>query len=76
MRLRDVLLWQLDYIPESPDTTMPWLEPPFAAPSDPPVLGNPLNRRTPSEVADLLKARFRLAPRGGKKPKEMMWVTT
>ncbi len=76
MRLRDVLLWQPDYIPESPDTVTPWLEPPFAAPSVPPLLGTPLNRHTPGEVADLLKARFCPAPGGGKKPKEMRWVTT
>jgi hypothetical protein len=54
----------------------PWLEPPFAAPSVPPLLGTPLNRRTPSEAAYLLKTRFRPAPGGGKKPKEMRWVTT
>jgi hypothetical protein len=36
MRLRDVLLWQPYYIPDSPVTGTPWLEPPFAAPSVPP----------------------------------------
>jgi hypothetical protein len=76
VRFRDVLLWQPDYIPESPATMTPWLAPPFAAPSVPPLLGTPLNRRTPCEVAYLLKARFRPAPSGGKKPKEMRWVTT
>jgi hypothetical protein len=72
MRLRDVFLWQPDYIPESPVTMTPWLEPPFAAPSIPPLWSAPLNRRTPGEVANLLKARFP----AGKKPKGMRWVTT
>ncbi len=76
MRLRDVLLWQPDYIPEIPVTMMPWLELPVAAPSVPPLLGIPLNQRTPSEVEDLLKLRFRPAPSGGKNTKEMRWVTT
>jgi hypothetical protein len=75
MRLRDVFFWQPDHIPEKP-TTMLLLEPPFAAPFVPSPLGTPLNRRTPGEVADLLKARFCPAPGGGKKPKEMRWVTT
>jgi hypothetical protein len=69
MRLRDVLLWQPDYILESPVTTMPWLEPPFAAPSVPPLLGISLNQRTPGEVADLLKDRFCPAPAGARSPK-------
>ena len=43
MRLRDVLLWQPYYVPENPATVTPWLEPPFAAPSVPPLLGTPLN---------------------------------
>ena len=55
---------------------MPRLDPPFAAPSSPPGLGTPLNQRTPGEVADFLKARFRHAHTWGKKPKEMRWVTT
>ena len=32
--------------------------------------------RTPREVANLLKPRFRPTPIGGKKPKELRWVTT
>jgi len=58
MRLRDVLLCQPDFIMENPVTTLPWLEPPFAAPSAPPGLGTPPNQRTPGEVAGFLKARF------------------
>ncbi len=38
MRLRDVLLWQTDYVPENPVTMTPWLEPPFAAPFVPTLL--------------------------------------
>ena len=72
----DVLLYQLDFIPERPLITLPWLEPPFAAPSAPHGLGTPLHHRTPREVADLLKARFRPTPVGGKKPKVFRWITT
>jgi hypothetical protein len=59
----------------NPVTMTPRLELPFPTSSVPPLLGTPLNRRTPREVADLLKARFRSAPSGGKKPKEIRWVT-
>jgi len=76
MHLRDVLLCQPDFIPKSPVTTLSWLEPPFVAPSAPPGLGTPMHQRTPRKIADLLKARFRPTPVGGKKPKEFRWVTT
>ena len=76
MCLTDVLLCQPDFIQESPVTTMPWLEPPFSAPSAPPGLGTPLHQRTPREVADLLKTRLRPTPVEGKKPKDFRWVTT
>ena len=76
MRLKDVLLNQPDLTPENPVTNVPWLEPPFAAPSAPPGLGTPPHQRTPGEVAILLKARFRPTPIGGKKPNEFRWVTT
>ena len=55
---------------------MPWLEPPFAAPSVPNVLDTPFDQRTSGEVADLFKARFCLALPASKKLKEMRWVTT
>ena len=71
MRLRDIFLCQLDFIPESPVTTLPWSEPLFAAPSAPPGMGTPPHQRTPGEVANLLKTRFRPTPVGGKKPKEV-----
>ena len=76
MRLMDALLCQPDFISESPVTTLPWLEPLFAAPSAPSGLGTPLHHRTPGEVADLQKARLRPTPAGYKKPKEFRWVTT
>ncbi len=76
MRLKDVLLCQPDFTPKNPVTILPWLEPPFSAPSVPPGLGTLPHRRTPGEVADLLKARFRPTPTGGKKPKEFWWITT
>ncbi len=69
MRLKDVLLCQPDFISDSLGTTPPWLEPPFAAPYAPPRLGAPHQQRTPGEVTDLFKARFRSLPIGGKKPK-------
>ena len=75
MRLRDVLLCQ-PYLSDSPGSTSPWLEPPFAAPSVPPGLGAPPQQRTTNEVAELLKARFRPTPIGGKKPREIRWVST
>jgi hypothetical protein len=76
MRLRDVLLCQSHFIPENPVTTLPWLAPHFSAPSAPPGSGTPPHKCTPEEVADLLKARFRPTPIGGKKPKEFRWVIT
>ncbi len=76
MRLKDVLLCQLDFISDNLGTTPPWLEPPFAARSVLSGLGAPPQQRTPGEVAELLKARFRPPPIGGKKPKEYRWVTT
>ncbi len=75
MRLRDVLLSKLDFAHESPATTSPWLEPPFAAPSGPNVLDTPRGQRTPEEIAAFLKSRFRPAPAAGERPKEMRWVT-
>ena len=76
MRLKDVLLCQPDFISENPVTTLPWLEPPFAAPSAPPGLDTPPSQHIRGEVANLLKARFRTASIGSKKHKELRWVTT
>ena len=76
MRLRDVLLYQPYFAHESPITTLPWLEPPFAAPSAPNVLNTLRDQRTSEEVADFFKSRFRPAPSAGKKPKKRRWVTT
>ncbi len=68
---RGVLLCQPEFTPETPVTTLPWLEPPFAAPSASNVLDTTRDQRTPGEVADLLKTRFRTALPVGKKPKEI-----
>lgn len=76
MNLRDVLLRQPDYHSDGTGPYSPWLEPPFAAPSVPPGLGAPRRQRSACETAELLKARFRPPPIGGKKPKEFRWVTT
>ena len=76
MRLKDILLFQPDYLSYSPGSTSPWLEPPFAAPSVPPGLGAPPQQRTAIEFAELLKDRFRPTPSGGKKSKEFRWVST
>jgi len=76
MALRDVLLRQPDFYSDSPGLYSPWLEPPFAAPSVSPGLGAPPQQRTACDIAELLKARFRPSPTGGKKPREFRWITT
>jgi hypothetical protein len=76
MSLRDVLLRQPDYLSDSPGPYSPWLDPPFAAPSVSQGLGAPPQKRTACEIAELLKARFRPPPIGGKKPRELRRVTT
>ena len=70
------LLCQPIIVLEIPVTTVPWLEPPFTAPSATHGLDTPIDQRTPGEVADLLKARSRPALVAGKKSKEVRWVTT
>ena len=76
MKLRDVLLAQPDYQNDGPGAIFPWQEPPYAAPSAPPGLGAPPQQPTALGVAELLKARFRPPPTGGKKHKEFRWITT
>ena len=76
MRLRDVLLAQPGYTHESPATTLPWMEPPFAAPCGPSVLDTPQDQRTPKEIEASLKARYLPVPVAGKRPREKRWVTT
>ncbi len=66
MHLRDVLLCQPDFISDNLGTTLPCLEPPFADTFVPSGLGAPPQHRTPGEVADLLKARFRPPSHRGK----------
>jgi hypothetical protein len=77
MRLRDVLLFQLDFLQEAtPLLVQPWHEPPFLAPSASDIMDTPRDQRTPGEVATYLKGRFRSRPQQGKRPKELRWVTT
>ncbi len=76
MRLRDVLLCQPDYLSDSQGLFSPWLEPPYAAPSIPPVTCTSPQQRTACDVAEHLKARFRPPPAWGKKPREFRWLTT
>ena len=76
MKLRDILLCQPDYLYEGPWAISPWLEPPYAAPSAQPGLGAPPQQPTAVGIAELLKARFRPPPIGGKKPKEFRWITS
>jgi len=71
MRLNDALLAQLDFVKESPMTTLPWYKPPFLAPLATGVLEPPRDLRTADEVADFLKSRFCPVPSPGKKPKEL-----
>jgi hypothetical protein len=47
---------------------------PVRGPSDQHSLDAPRDQRTPGEVADLLKTRFRPSLPSDKKPKEMSWV--
>jgi hypothetical protein len=49
---------------------------PIYGPLCPTSVGYPTQTTHACEVAYLLKARFRPVPYGGKKAKEMMWVTT
>ena len=63
MRLRDVLLFQPDFLQEA--TTPfehPWHELPFLALSAPDTLDTPRDQRTSGEVGTYLKVRFRPKP--------------
>ncbi len=59
VRLRDVLLSQLDFLQEATPLVHPWHEPPLHAPFAPDTLDTPRDQRTPGEVATYLKDRFR-----------------
>jgi hypothetical protein len=74
MCLRDIILSPFDYARESPTTYLPWLEPPFLAPSSQDNLHTPRDLRTAREVADFLKTRFRPSTYSSKNSKEMRWV--
>ena len=76
MSLREVMLFQPDFLQEATPLVHPWHEPPFSAPSAPDTLDTPRDQRTPGEVATYLKGRFRPMPQKGKRAKELRWVTT
>ena len=76
MRLRDVMLFQPDFLHECTPLIHPWHEPPFQAPSTSDTLDTPRDQRTPGEVATYLKGHFCPQPRQGNKAKELRWVTT
>ena len=59
MRLRDVLLFQPDFLQEATPLVQPWHEPTFFAHYAPDVMDTPRDQRTPGEVATYLKGRFR-----------------
>jgi len=74
MRLRDVLLYQPDFVHETMPLTLPWFEPPYLAPTAPDVLETPRDQRTPEEVLSFLKSRYRFKPSHGKNARELRWV--
>ena len=76
MRLRDVLLFQPDFLQEATLLVHPWHEPPLPAPFATDTLDTPRDQRTPGEVATYLKGRFRPKAQQGKMAKELRWVTT
>ena len=56
MRLRDVLLFQPDFLQEATPLGQPWHQPPFLAPSATDVMDTQRDLRSPGEVATYLKA--------------------
>ena len=57
LRLKVILLSQPKVVHETQSQTLPWLAPPFLTPTTPDVIETP--RRSPDEIANYLKARFR-----------------
>ena len=76
VRLRDVLLFQPNFLQEATPLVQPWHEPPFLAPSAPDAMDTPRDHRIPGEVATYLKGRFRPKPKQGKRAKEFRWLAT
>jgi hypothetical protein len=67
MRLRNVLLYQPDFIHEAMPLTLPRFEPLYLAPNAFDVLETPRDQRTPEEVSSFLESRYRHKPFQGKK---------
>jgi hypothetical protein len=63
------MLCQPDFTSDNPVTMLPWFDPPFAVPSVLTGLGTPPHQRTPGEVTDLQKSRFRSTPIGVRSPR-------
>jgi hypothetical protein len=76
MRLRDVMVFQPDFLHESMRLISPWHDPPFQAPSASDAMDTHRDQRTPGEVATYLKSRFYSKPHQGKQVKELRCVTT
>ncbi len=76
MRLRDVLLYQPDFVHEAMPLTLPWFEPPYLAPTASNVMETPRYQRAHGEVSSFLKNRYCPKPLQGKKAGELRWVTT
>ena len=76
MRLRDVLLHQLDFVHEAVSLTSSWFKPPYMAHTYSDVLDTTTDQRTPEEVATFLRGRYHPKPLQEKKAKELRWVTT
>jgi len=70
MRLRDLLLYQPDFVHETMPLTLPWFEPPYLAPTVFDVMETPRDQRTPEKVSTLLKSRYRPKALHGKKTRE------
>jgi hypothetical protein len=76
MRLRDVLLYQPDFVYEAMPLTLPWFEPPYLAPTAFDDIETHKDQRAPEEVSSFLKHRYRPKLVQGEKAKELRWVTT
>jgi len=71
MRLRDVLLFQPDFLQESMPLIHSWHEPPFQAHSKSDNLDTPWGQRTPGEVSTYLKGRLCPKPQQGRKSEKL-----
>ena len=75
MRLRDIMLFQPNFLQEPMPLIHPWHEPPFQASVASDAKDTLRDQRTPGEVATCLKSRFCPKAHQGKKAKELRWVS-